>query len=102
MANGRLKLNKQDLKRLYEEIDRSIEDAMHFTYTYFKRITPKRSGNARRNTIEKTRGSDYKIIGDYPYSERLDNGWSKQAKRGMTKPSLKYLEKSLKKHFKKI
>ena len=102
MAKGSIKLNQRDVSKLYEEIDRSIEKSFELTHTYFKRVTPKKSGNARRNTIEKKRGADYSIIGNYDYSERLDTGWSKQAKKGMTKPSLRYLEKQLAKHFRKI
>ena len=102
MAQGTIKLNENDIRKLYAEIDRSIERSFEFTYLYFKRITPKKSGNARRHTIERKRGSDYEIIGAYPYSERLDTGWSKQAVKGMTMPSLRYLEKQLAKHFRKI
>lgn len=45
-------------------------------------------GNARRNT-KLTRDS---IEADYPYAERLDSGWSKQAPDGMTKPTEQFLE----------
>jgi hypothetical protein len=57
-------------------------------YKYFVSITPVRSGNARRNT-KLTRDS---IEADYPYAERLDTGWSKQATDGMTKPTEQFLE----------
>lgn len=49
----------------------------------FKDLTPVRSGNARNRT--RLAGGDT-IVADYAYAERLDQGWSRQAPRGMTKP----------------
>lgn len=49
----------------------------------FKDLTPVRSGNARART--RLAGRDT-IVADYAYAERLDDGWSKQAPRGMTRP----------------
>ena len=102
MAKQGIKLDQRDIARLFKEINRSIDTAMHFTYLYFKRITPKRSGYARSHTEEYKRGYKYIITGNYPYSQRLDTGWSKQAIKGMTLPSLVYLNKSLAKNFKQI
>jgi len=45
-------------------------------------------GNARRSTKQTKNG----IEADYPYAERLDEGWSKQAPKGMTNPTLEFLE----------
>lgn len=48
----------------------------------FVALTPVDTGNARRRTqlVGQT------IEANYPYAQRLDQGWSKQAPRGMTKP----------------
>lgn len=54
------------------------------TYDYFVSITPKRSGNARRST----KLENNTIDADYAYAERLDQGYSKQAPRGMSDPSI--------------
>ena len=65
---------------------------------FFIKQTPIRSGNARRNTdvqITKKR-----IVADYPYSERLDTGWSKQAPDGMVKPTIDFIEKEVQKKIK--
>ena len=59
----------------------------------FKSLTPIRSGNARR----KTRLSNDVIQADYPYAERLDEGYSKQAPQGMTKPFEKWHKDRIKK-----
>jgi len=56
-------------------------------YNYFVSITPIDSGNARRNTS--LQGDE--IHASYPYAKRLDQGWSKQAAQGMTKPTEKYI-----------
>ena len=99
MAAG-IKINKRDLSILQKGIVKAIDDAMSETYEHFKGITPKRSGNARRNT--KFRKNQREIIADYAYGERLDTGWSKQAPRGMTQPSLDFFEKELDKNFRKL
>ena len=57
-------------------------------YNHFRKITPKRSGDARRRTILKKET----IVLEYPYGKRLDQGWSKQARKGMSLPTLKYLQ----------
>lgn len=55
--------------------------------------TPKRTGNARRNTrLDKTKDE---IIADYPYAQRLDEGYSQKAPQGMTKPTEKFIQKRL-------
>jgi len=49
----------------------------------FKSLTPIKSGNARRNTDLK---NNNEIVADYPYAQRLDRGWSRQAPVGMILP----------------
>jgi hypothetical protein len=57
----------------------------------FKALTPKRTGRARSNTsLQKET-----IVANYPYAERLDQGYSKQAPRGMTKPLGEWLRRKL-------
>lgn len=58
----------------------------------FKSLTPIDSGNARR----KTRLEKDTIKADYPYAQRLDEGWSKQAPRGMTIPFEKWFKSKIK------
>ena len=61
-------------------------------YDYFKDITPERTGNAKR----RTRLSGDTIRADYAYAQRLDNGYSNQAPRGMTEPTEKWLARRVK------
>lgn len=57
-------------------------------YDHFRKITPIDTGNARR----KTKLSHDTIYASYPYAQRLDQGWSKQAPDGMSKPTIEYLK----------
>lgn len=77
-------------------------------YEQFKRSTPRDTGNARRNTKLKKISEGFEIIGDYDYSVVLDKGqypnppkkgtgktiggYSSQAPKGMSQPTLKYAE----------
>ena len=60
-------------------------------YQYFRDHTPIRSGNAQRNTVK--RGDA--IVAAYPYAGRLDEGYSSQARNGMTQPTIDYIQKTL-------
>jgi len=66
-------------------------------YEFFKGITPKKTGNARKNTSLQNKTI---IEADYPYANRLDKGWSKQAPDGMSQPTIKYIRKLVKEEFK--
>ena len=56
-------------------------------YKFFVKETPVRSGNARRNT--KLRKKE--IQANYPYAQRLDEGYSKQSPEGMVQPTTDYI-----------
>ena len=71
-----------------------FDDLPKDAYDHWKKITPIRSGNARKRT--RLQGS--KIKADYNYAVPLDNGWSKQAPQGMSKPTLDYVEKRIARH----
>lgn len=61
-------------------------------HAHFKKITPKRSGNARNKTVLR-QGN---IEANYPYAVRLDKGWSRQAPLGMVQPTIEYMRKIVK------
>jgi hypothetical protein len=62
----------------------------------FISLTPVKSGNARRNT---NLNNQQIIEAKYPYAERLDTGWSKQAPQGMTKPFEAWINAKVRKIF---
>jgi hypothetical protein len=63
---------------------------------YFRKITPFKTGNAKRNTFL----NKDTIEADYPYARRLDEGSSAQARDGMTKPTIKHVQDWVKKQSK--
>ncbi len=76
---------------------RELEQVPKKVYIFFRAHTPIRSGNARKNTFLK--GDE--IQARYPYALRLDQGWSKQAPDGMTKPTQEYHKSLLDQIFRK-
>lgn len=79
-----------DLKRIEKELKALPKDALQ----KYVSLTPIDKGNARRKT--KLKGNDT-ISANYPYAARLDEGYSKQAPDGMTKPWEKWLESKVNK-----
>ena len=59
-------------------------------YTFFKAHTPIKTGNARRSTVLKKDT----IVAAYPYAQPLDDGRSRQAPDGMTKPTEAFVKKT--------
>jgi len=61
----------------------------------FKKVTPIKTGNARKNTDLMGNAID----ANYPYALSLNQGSSKQAPKGMTEPTIEairaYIEKQL-------
>lgn len=72
--------------------NRKLKSAvMDDAYQFFKKATPIRTGNARRNTYLASNRD--RIVGDYPYAQRLDEGYSNQAPDGMTGPTEDYINR---------
>ena len=78
-----------DLRRKQSELSKLPAEA----YNFWVKHTPKKTGNARRRTSLKKDT----IEARYPYAERLDDGWSKQAPDGMSKPTEQFIQDRLKK-----
>lgn len=79
-----VKIDISDVKKMFSQLGDIPEETMEEAYPILKKNTPIRSGNARRRTrLDKT-----SINSDYAYAGRLDNGWSKQAPRGFTAPTM--------------
>jgi hypothetical protein len=73
------------LKKMQKELEKVPEQA----YDYWVKETPIRSGRARSQTSLK--GNT--IVADYPYAERLDQGWSRQARNGMSRPTMSFVKR---------
>jgi len=79
------------------KIQKRMDDVPQESWRFWRSITPKKTGNARRKT--KLRGT--KIEAKYDYATNLDKGSSKKAPRGMSKPTLAYLDKLIKRNLRK-
>ena len=73
------------MKRIQKNFGRLAKEA----YGEFKKVTPIKSGNAKRNTNFNNKDT---ISGDYNYANRLNAGYSKQAKDGMTEPTIDFIK----------
>jgi hypothetical protein len=82
-------VSSKELTKLQKELKKIPQDA----YQFFVAQTPIRSGNARRSTSL----SNNTIVADYPYAQRLDDGYSTQAPRGMVKPTEAFVNRQVKK-----
>lgn len=76
-----------------EKVKKELRKVPQDSLKEFRALTPIDTGNARR----KTTLSGNTIKADYPYAQRLDEGWSKQARRGITEPFAKWFEKHINK-----
>lgn len=82
---------KDNITSSLQRINKQISNLPKEAFTQFVKDTPIRSGNARR----KTKLSGNKIIAGYNYAQKLDEGFSKQAPEGMTKPTEQFIEKRM-------
>ena len=92
-----VKLNKNKISPSLEEMEKKLGEVPKKAYKFFKKQTPKRSGNARR----KTKFRNGTIVADYPYAKPLDSGHSKKAPKGMTEPTQVFWEKLVRKIMRK-
>jgi len=85
------------MKKAYKVPYQTMADALPFLIS----MTPGgSSGYARSNT--KLSSNKLSIDSDYPYAEVLDNGSSKQAPNGFTKPTIQQLPRIVNKYIRKV
>lgn len=84
-------VDSREFNDLLNRVQREVKLSWTDTGNYFHRITPRDTGNARRNT----RLKEKQILADYGYAGRLDEGWSRQAPTGMSDPSIDFFERDL-------
>lgn len=87
----KLKVDTKEFARLSQLTQTQFDKLKRDAHAFFVQTTPIRSGNARRNTSL----IGDRIVGNYPYAQRLDEGWSKQAPDGMINPTVEHIEKTL-------
>lgn len=92
-----VKLVKDNITPVTLKIQKDLKDLTKEIFDFWITTTPIRTGNARN----KTRLQGNKIRANYPYAQKLDEGYSKQAPKGMTEPTTKFIEQSLTKIMRK-
>jgi len=88
-----LKIDKSDFDKLMKDLDDLPEQVMQEAEPVMKKLTPKRSGNARSKT-NKQSGKPV-LFADYDYAGRLDEGWSNQAPRGFTDQTIDFIDREI-------
>lgn len=93
-----LKLTKDNMTPSLKRIQSDLAKLPAQALNVFVKATPKDTGNARRRTSLTRNGV---IEANYPYAQRLDNGWSKQSPNGMTKPTENFIRAQLRRILRK-
>lgn len=88
------RISTGNINRAIRRIERELPSIANEAHTSFVGNTPVDSGNARKST--RLRGNT--IDARYNYANRLNEGYSGQAKQGMTDPTIE----SIRKHVRQI
>lgn len=86
---------EDNLTPVLKQFEKDLKNLPKEALQEFKMLTPIRTGNARRHTFL----ADKTIFADYPYAERLEEGHSKQAPKGMIAPFEKWFDKQIRRIF---
>lgn len=92
-----VKLIKDTMTGSLKNIEKRLDRIPRQAYNFFKNITPKDTGQARR----RTRLRDNVIEANYNYATHLDDGKSNQAPRGMTEPTNDFITRLIRQGVKK-
>ena len=78
-------------------LGQNLRNLPNDAFREWRRRTPRRTGNAQNST----RLSGDTIEANYDYARRLDQGYSRQAPRGMFKPTFDYVVRLLREMIRK-
>lgn len=118
MATASISLDLRNFNQAIRDMNRYMtNDLAQRAYRHFERLTPRQSGNARRNTELRTTRTGWAILTNYDYAIVLDQGlyprvpkrgtgktqggYSTQAPRGMSIPTVEFTERELAKQFRR-
>jgi|APGre2960657373_1045057.scaffolds.fasta_scaffold33321_3 hypothetical protein len=88
-----VRLEKDTITPSIAKMKAALAQLPRLAFVQWVKITPIDKGNARR----KTRLNQNTIDAAYPYAQRLDEGYSNQAPKGMSEPVKKFIEREMKK-----
>jgi len=89
----------KDFKKLMKQLTDLPNLVMKKAKPEAKKNTPKNKGYARTHT--NLRGKNT-IYSNYDYAGRLDDGWSKQAPKGFTDPTIDFIEDEIARQLSRI
>lgn len=92
----RVKVKQKNASRRMRSINRALKKVPQRAYEKFKSVTPIRTGNAKRSTKLVNKET---IFANYPYAERLDKGYSRQAPVGMSIPTFALIKRLVRRIF---
>lgn len=96
MLKARL-AGKLDIRQIEKSVDRLLNDVSKQTLRTAKANTPIRSGRARNSWTNESSGpGHFEVSNSVPYIEQLEKGRSKQAPRGITKPTVRTIAGNIK------
>jgi len=79
------------IKDLQTQIKGLIQDIKEKTYQTARSLTPVDTGFAKSQWRKQDQARGFKVINATPYIPFLDEGWSKQAPKGITKPTVRIM-----------
>lgn len=88
MFGARYKSNF-DSKQLMRSVDRMLDEIKNKTFNTAREQTPVRSGYAKSQWVEKDTRQGFSVSNSVDYIKHLDRGTSRQAPRGITKPTVR-------------
>lgn len=92
MISMKVMVNRNLMTPALKRIQAKLQQLPQETHKEFVATTPIDTGNARRSTSLQNN----KIIrARYPYASRLDKGWSRQAPKGMTRPTKEWMRQRI-------
>ena len=80
---------KLDLRQLENQFDELLKKISQRTVSIAREETPIRTGRARRGWTERSNDSGFFVQNSVPYIEQLEKGRSRQAPKGITKPTVR-------------
>lgn len=85
------RITQGNLSRRARQLTQAFESLPGDAHKQFQSITPIDTGRARQSTD--IRGNE--IQANYPYANRLNEGYSRQARNGMTNPTIEWIRQYL-------
>lgn len=95
MLKARL-AGKLDISELERSVDKLISDISKRTLATAKANTPIRSGLARNSWTKKEGPGLFEVQNSVPYIEQLEKGRSRQAPRGIVRPTVRAITGQIK------